>query len=222
MPRINLLPWRAELRQQRKKEFFVALLGAAIIGAAVVYGSKLMVDGWISNQMSRNDILKKEIADLDKQIEEIKGLENQRERLIARMKVIGELQRSRPEVVHLFDELVKAIPEGVHLTEIKQNGSRIELQGMAQSSTRVSTLMRNIDASDWLSDPGLDVVQTVASGPEHQSQFKLFAQQVATSTEDDAKGGDSKSGNAKPNAARPSAPNAANVANAKPNRGGAK
>ena len=105
-----------------------------------------------------------EIAELDKQIEEIKGLENQRERLIARMKVIGELQRSRPEVVHLFDEIVKAVPEGVHLTEVKQTGNRIELQGMAQSSTRVSTLMRNIDWSDWLSDPGLDVVQTVAGG----------------------------------------------------------
>ena len=95
-----------------------------------------------------------EIAELDKQIEEIKGLENQRERLVARMKVIGELQRSRPEVVHLFDEIVKAVPEGVHLTEVKQTGNRIELQGMAQSSTRVSTLMRNIDSSDWLSRSG--------------------------------------------------------------------
>jgi type IV pilus assembly protein PilN len=222
MPRINLLPWRAELRQQRKKEFFVALLGAAIVAGAVVYGSKLTVDGWITNQMSRNDILKKEIAELDKQIEEIKGLENQRERLIARMKVIGELQRARPEVVHLFDELVKAVPEGVHLTEVKQTGNKIEMQGMAQSSTRVSTLMRNIDASDWLADPGLDVVQTVTSGPEHQSQFKLFAQQVATTTEDDAKSADGKPGNAKPNLAKPAGPNTANVANAKPNRGVAK
>src|SRR5215471_18681119 len=188
MPRINLLPWRAELRQQRKKEFLVALLGAAIGGAVIVYGSSLTMGGWISNQENRNAILKNEIAQLDKQIEEIKGLESQRERLRARVKVIGELQRSRPEVVHLFDEIVKAVPEGIHLTEVKQTGNRIELQGLAQSSTRVSTLMRNIDASDWLSDPGLDVVQTVASnGPEHQSQFKLFAQQVATTTEDEPK-----------------------------------
>jgi len=214
MPRINLLPWRAELRQQRKKEFFVALMGAAIVGAGLVYVAKLTVEGWIGNQRNRNTILQTEIAALDKQIEEIKGLENQRERLIARMKVIGELQRARPEVVHLFDEFVKAVPEGVHFTEIKQTGNRVELQGLAQSSTRVSTLMRNIDASDWLSDPGLDVVQTVAQGPEHQSQFKLFAQQVSTATEDDAKPGDAKTANAQPAAAKPG--------NAKPNKGAAK
>ncbi len=218
MPRINLLPWRAELRQQRKKEFFVALAGAAVIGLGLVYLSKLTVEGWISNQRDRNTILQNEIVALDKQIEEIKGLENQRERLIARMKVIGELQRARPEVVHLFDEIVKAIPEGVHLTEVKQTGSRIELQGMAQSSTRVSTLMRNIDASDWLSDPGLDVVQTVpGGGPEHQSQFKVFAQQVATSADDDTKG--DKTGNAKAANAKPAD---AKAGNAKANKGGAK
>jgi|SwirhirootsSR2_FD_contig_61_4284315_length_1201_multi_2_in_0_out_0_1 type IV pilus assembly protein PilN len=197
MPRINLLPWRAEQRQERKKQFFMALGGAAIVAVGIVYLSKLTVEGWITNQSGRNTILTHEIAELDKQIEEIKGLENQRERLIARMKVIGELQRSRPEVVHLFDEIVKAVPEGIHLTEVKQTGNHIELQGMAQSSTRVSTLMRNIDSSDWLSDPGLDVVQTVANGPEHQSQFKLFAQQVATTNDDDPKS-DAKPSNAKP------------------------
>jgi len=185
MPRINLLPWRAELRQQRKKEFLVALLGAAIGGAVIVYGSSLTMGGWISNQENRNSILKNEIALLDKQIEEIKGLESQRERLRARVKVIGELQRSRPEVVHLFDEIVKAVPEGVHLTEVKQTANRIEFQGVAQSSTRVSTLMRNIDASDWLSDPSLDGIQTVASGQDHVSQFKLFAQQVGMGNGED-------------------------------------
>ena len=118
MPRINLLPWRAEQRQERKKQFFMALGLAAVVGIGIVYLSKLMVEGWITNQRSRNTILTTEIAELDKQIEEIKGLENQRERLVARMKVIGELQRSRPEVVHLFDEIVKAVPEGVHLTEV--------------------------------------------------------------------------------------------------------
>jgi type IV pilus assembly protein PilN len=213
MPRINLLPWRAELRQQRKKEFFAALLGAAVVGMGLVYVTKLTVEGWVSNQLNRNTILQNEIAELDKQIEEIKGLENQRERLIARMKVISELQRARPDVVHLFDEIAKAVPEGVHLTEIKQTGNRIELQGLAQSSTRVSTLMRNIDASGFLSDPGLDVVQTVATGPEHQSQFKLFAQEVATTSDDDAKG-DAKTANAPPPAAKPG--------NAKPSKGTAK
>lgn len=184
MPRINLLPWRAELRQKRKKEFLVALLGAVMISAVLVYGSKLTVQGMIRGQNGRNAILRNEIAELDKQIAEITGLENQRERLLARMQVIDQLQRSRPEVVHLFDEIVNAIPEGVHLTEVVQSNNRIELRGSAESSTRVSALMRNIDASAWLSDPGLDVVETSTSkGPGHNSQFKIFAQQVSTDTE---------------------------------------
>jgi type IV pilus assembly protein PilN len=193
MPRINLLPWRAELRQKRKQEFLVALLGAVIVGAVIVYGSKLTMQGWISAQQGRNQILKGEIAALDKQIEEITGLENQRERLLARMRVIDQLQRSRPEVVHLFDELVNAVPEGVHFTEVKQTGTRIELTGDAQSSTRVSTLMRNIDDSEFLAEPGLDVVETRTTGPSRNSEFKLFAQQVSMNGEegadDDATGG---------------------------------
>ena len=178
MPRINLLPWRAELRQKRKKEFLVALMGAVIVGAGLVYVSKLTVQGWTSSQRARNEILKMEITVLDKQIEEIKGLKSQRERLLARMRVIDQLQRSRPEVVHLFDEIVKAIPEGVSLTDIAQAGQRIELRGVAQSSTRVSALMRNIDGSQWMKDPSLDVVETVAAGVDKNSKFKLFAQQI--------------------------------------------
>jgi type IV pilus assembly protein PilN len=179
MPRINLLPWREELRQKRKKEFVTALLGTVIVGFGLVYVSKLTVQGWIRNQEERNQILKTEIADLDKQIAEITGLENQRERLLARMQVIDQLQRSRPEVVHLFDEIVNAMPEGVYLTGVTQNAARIELQGAAQSSTRVSSLMRNIDGSPYLADPGLDRVETVSQGSSRNSQFKLFATQVA-------------------------------------------
>jgi type IV pilus assembly protein PilN len=179
MPRINLLPWRSELRQARKKEFLVALLGAIIVGAGLVYVSKLTVQGWTRAQGGRNEILQTEIVQLDKQIEEINSLENQRERLLARMQVIDQLQRSRPEVVHLFDELVNAIPEGVNLVEVAQQGARIELRGSAQSSTRVSTLMRNIDGSEFLRNPGLDVVETVTTGVDRNSQFKLFAEQVS-------------------------------------------
>jgi type IV pilus assembly protein PilN len=178
MPRINLLPWRTELRQKRKKEFLVALMGAVIVGAALVYLSKLTVQGWTSAQLERNNILKMEITVLDKQIEEIKGLKSQKDRLLARMRVIDQLQRSRPEVVHLFDEVVKAVPEGVNLTDVVQAGQRIELRGVAQSSTRVSALMRNIDGSKWMKDPTLDVVETVAAGLDKNSKFKLFAQQV--------------------------------------------
>jgi type IV pilus assembly protein PilN len=178
MPRINLLPWRAEQRQRRKKEFLVALAGSLVVAAGVVYLSKLTVQGWTSGQQGRNQILRTEIAELDKQIAEITGLESQRERLIARMQVITQLQRSRPEVVHLFDELVTAIPEGVHLTEVAQAGTRIEVRGSAQSSTRVSALMRNIDDSDWLRDVGLEGVDFSTAGSERTAQFKVFAQQV--------------------------------------------
>lgn len=179
MPRINLLPWRAELRQQRKKEFLVALAGALVVAAGVVYLSKLTVEGWTRAQQGRNEILRGEIAQLDKQIEEINDLESQRERLLARMQVITQLQRARPEVVHLFDELVNTIPEGVNFTQVVQQGNRIELSGAAQSSTRVSALMRNIDGSEWLSDPTLGIVETKTSGVDRNSEFRLFAQQVS-------------------------------------------
>jgi type IV pilus assembly protein PilN len=189
MPRINLLPWRTELRQKRKKEFLVALAGTLIVGAGAVYLSKLTVQGWTNAQQGRNEILQGEIATLEKQIEEITGLETQRERLLARMQVITELQRSRPEVVHLFDELVNAMPEGVNLLEVVQQGSRIEMRGSAQSSTRVSALMRNIDESEWLKDPGLDIVEAVTAGIDRNSQFKVFAQQVSMANPDDENAG---------------------------------
>lgn len=178
MPRINLLPWREELRQKRKKDFMLAMLGALLFGGLVVFVSKLTVQGWISNQQTRNEILRAEIAILDQQIAEISGLETQKNRLLARMEIIDQLQRSRPEVVHLFDELVETLPEGVHLTEVRQSGTRIEIKGEAQSSTRVSAFMRNIDGSDWLRDPALDVVETRDAGPGRNSRFTLAAQQV--------------------------------------------
>ena len=183
MPRINLLPWREELRQKRKKDFMMALLGAVLIGGLISYGYKLTVQGWTASQQARNGILRTEIAELDQQIDEILGLENQKERLLARMQIIDRLQRSRPEVVHLFDELVDSLPEGVYLTEVKQNSARIELSGAAQSSTRVSALMRNIDGSEWMREPGLDVVETVDTGASRNAQFTIFAQQVSMTDE---------------------------------------
>lgn len=184
MPRINLLPWRTELRQKRKKDFLVAVFGAVMIGGLIAYATKLTVQGMTSNQNSRNNLLRTEIAELDQQIEEILGLESQKERLLARMDIIDQLQRSRPEIVHVFDEMVTALPEGVHLVEIKQLDTRIEFQGAAQSSTRVSALMRNIDASDWLRDPGLDVVETTDDGPARNASFTIFAQQISVNDDE--------------------------------------
>tara|TARA_B100001971_G_C18020834_1_gene447293 strand:+ start:80 stop:652 length:573 start_codon:yes stop_codon:yes gene_type:complete len=184
MPKINLLPWREELRQKCKKDFLMALGGAVLIAGFITLASKLTVQQWIQNQESRNNVLKAEITELDRQIDEILGLENQKERLLARMGIIEQLQRSRPEVVHLFDELVDALPEGVFLTEITQAAARIEISGTAQSSTRVSALMRNIDSSEWLRDPGLDVVETVEDGAARNAEFTIFAQQVSISDEE--------------------------------------
>ena len=179
MPRINLLPWRAQLREQRKKEFLTAILAAVLCGGALAYGYKLFVQAQISGQNQRNEVLRQEIATLDMQIEEINTLEAQKERLLARMEIIDQLQKSRPGVVHLFDELVNTLPEGTYLTEVRQTSERIEIAGSAQSSTRVAALMRNIDASEWLKDPGLDVVETVDEGVARNAQFKIFAQQIA-------------------------------------------
>ena len=179
MPRINLLPWRAEARQKRKKDFLMALGAAVLVGAFITITGKLTVLQWIQNQEARNDLLKTEITVLDRRIDEILGLENQKERLLARMEIIEQLQRSRPEVVHLFDELVETLPQGVYLNEIIQTASRIEISGTAQSSTRVSALMRNIEDSDWLREPGLDVVETIEDGASRNAQFTIFAQQIS-------------------------------------------
>jgi type IV pilus assembly protein PilN len=177
MPRINLLPWREAERKRKRQEFFLGI-GAAIATAALV----TLIGRWqmsaaIEHQNERNQVITDSIKELDKQIEEIEGLENQKRKLLARMEIIETLQRSRPEIVHIFDEVVKALPEGVYLTYLKQTGTRIELRGIAQSSTRVSAFMRNIDASQWLADPSLQVVQSQGRDPGAGSSFTLFATQ---------------------------------------------
>jgi len=179
MPRVNLLPWREELRKQRQQSFLLATMGAVLLGAILILGTNTFFKSKVANQEDRNRFLEQEIAVLDRQIEEIKTLESVKERTLARMDVIETLQRSRPEVVYLFDELVKTVPEGVHLESVKQTGSRITITGIAQSSTRVSAFMRNIDNSDWLTDPGLDVVQTSGrDGSDRASSFTIFATQT--------------------------------------------
>jgi type IV pilus assembly protein PilN len=177
MPRINLLPWREAERKRKRQEFFLSV-GAAIATAALV----TLVGRWhmsaaIDHQNERNQVITDSIKELDKQIEEIEGLENQKNRLLARMEIIETLQRSRPGIVHIFDEIVKALPEGVYLTYLKQTGTRIEMRGVAQSSTRVSAFMRNIDASQWLAEPSLRIVESKGRDPGAGSSFTLFATQ---------------------------------------------
>jgi type IV pilus assembly protein PilN len=176
MPQINLLPWRQQERAKRQKEFGLAAIGAIIAAAAVTLFTVWGFNWAIERQHERNELLKTEISELDKQITEILGLEAQRARLVARMDIIGRLQRSRPEVVHVFDQLARTLPDGVYLTSVKQTDKKLELKGVAQSSTRVSTLMRNIEASQWLADPQLQVIETAKQGGAG-SDFTLFATQ---------------------------------------------
>jgi len=188
MPSINLLPWRQELRQRRRKEFLFGLAGAAAVAVLLTVLAHLTVSSMIDAQKRRNELLKAEIAELDKAIEQILALEEQKAQMIARMQVIDTLQSSRPEVVKLFDDVVATLPEGVYLTSVKQAGRKIEFNGVAQSSTRVSAFMRNIDASQTLSAPELKVIQT-GGGTQPGAQFTLFAQQRAVAAEDEAGAG---------------------------------
>jgi type IV pilus assembly protein PilN len=184
MPRINLLPWREQERKVRRREFIVAAGAAVFAGILFMGAGKLLYQSWIDAQTEKNNLLKKEIVKLDSQIADIQDLENRKQRLVARMEIIERLQRKRPEIVHLFDELVKTVPEGVYLTQIKENGNKLEIHGVAQSSTRVSTFMRNIDASTWMDNPQLQVVEAAKDSPNGGSSFTLFTDTVGVNLED--------------------------------------
>jgi type IV pilus assembly protein PilN len=184
MPRINLLPHREQKRKERRREFGVYAIGALILGAVVAAGGKFAYSTMIDAQNEKNNRLKKEIVTLDAAIADIQDLENRKQRLVARMEIIDKLQRKRPEIVHQFDELVRTVPDGVYLTSIKQTGNKLELRGVAQSSTRVSTLMRNIDGSVWMDNPQLQVVETAKDSPTGGSNFTVFASTVGVNLED--------------------------------------
>lgn len=184
MPRINLLPWREQQRSERKLAFLVGLGAGALAAVVATVAGYLLFGSLIDAQMQRNDRLRAEIKVLDKQIEEINSLEVQKQKFIARMQIIEKLQRSRPEIVHVFDTLVRTVPDGTYLTAVTQADRRFKIQGVAQSSTRVSAFMRAIDASQWLKNPELEVVESKkesASG----SDFTLFADQISTTTDEE-------------------------------------
>jgi type IV pilus assembly protein PilN len=185
MPRINLLPWREQQRTERKKAFGVGMV-AALVGAAAVAGAGYLVMGaMIDSQDTRNNLLRSEIKVLDRQNEEINSLEARKQQFIARMEIIEKLQRSRPEIVHVFDTFVKTIPDGTYLTSLKQTEQKFEIKGVAQSSTRVSSFMRALSASEWLTEPELDVVENKKGGGAG-SDFTLYARQITTVVDDPA------------------------------------
>jgi type IV pilus assembly protein PilN len=176
MPRINLVPWREAERKRKRQEFGVGAVAALLLAGIIALAVNWQMQAAINGQNDRNQYLKDEIAKLDTQITEILALDQQKQRLLARMQVIEQLERSRPEIVHVFDQLVRTIPDGVHLTSLKQNDRKLQLRGMAQSSTRVASYMRNIDGSEWLADPALDILETKGAD-DAGSEFVLNAGQ---------------------------------------------
>lgn len=180
MAHINLLPWREEQRKQRQKEFGVMAALAAVFAVAVVGLAHVEMVNRIDGQNQRNAYLEKEIQILDTKIARIKELEKTKAGLLARMNVIQQLQGSRPESVHLMDQLVQTLPDGVHLTNITQKGKGLKLVGKAQSNARVSAYMRNIDGSEWMGNPKLNVIKS-QDGKKSQkriSDFTMVAKQT--------------------------------------------
>jgi type IV pilus assembly protein PilN len=182
MPRINLLPWREQQRTERKKSFAVGMIAAFIAALAVTGAGYLFMNALVDAQSSRNQLLGEEIKVLDKKIEEINSLEQQKTQHIARMQIIEKLQRSRSEIVHVFDTFVRIVPDGTYLTSVVQNGQKFKIQGVAQSATRVSSFMKAIEASEWLK-LGEDSLEQVTSQPNNplSSSFSLEAVQVSQS-----------------------------------------
>ncbi len=185
MIRVNLLPWREERRKARRQQFF-ALSGVVAAAAAVIwflgYGA---INGYIAAQDSKNAFLKSEIALLDKDIQEIQRLKEQTDSLLSRKRIIESLQANRTETVHLFNELVREVPDGIYLKSIKQTGDKINLVGYAQSNARVSTLMRNLEASPITEKPDLVEIKAETVNNKRLSQFSLNFKIRRQTSEDD-------------------------------------
>jgi type IV pilus assembly protein PilN len=173
MAKIDLLPWREERRKARAQEFYVVLAAVAFAGLLAVVGVNWHFSQLIADQNKRNQFLQDEIQVLDTKIREIEALERTRERLLSRKQVIEELQETRSQMVHLFDELVTTIPDGVRLTGIRQAGTLLTLEGVAQSNQRVSTYLRELDKSGWLTQPDLRIIEARGTDQLARFQFSL-------------------------------------------------
>jgi type IV pilus assembly protein PilN len=184
MAHINLLPWRDELRKQKQQQFAVVTAGTAILGGLLVLLAHMQMDGLIEHQNNRNQFLDTQIAELDKKIAKIKDLEKTKTALLARMDIIQALQHSRPQSVHLMDQLVYTLPDGVFLDKITQKGDALTLSGIAQSNARVSAYMRNIDTSEWMAQPKLDVIETKEGDRRRTAEFVLRASQATPGNKD--------------------------------------
>lgn len=179
MTRINLLPWRAELRQEQKKQFGMMTLLTCILAAAIVGLIHIQMSSKIDYQLSRNKYITDEITKVNDQIKEISELQKVRRSLIERMEVIQDLQASRPSIVHLFSEIVSTVPNGVYLKTLTQTGGNLMINGEAESNARVSTYMRNLSKSEWLKNPNLTVIEIEDKTVNRVSTFTLTVKQTS-------------------------------------------
>lgn len=182
--RINLLPHRELARAARQRQFISLLLLTLILAGAVVAAGQVVFSGMRSAQQSRNQFLEGEITKLDVQIAEIRKLKEETQALLERKRVVEVLQTNRSEVVHLFDELVRRLPDGVHLKSIKQTGNVIAITGYAQSQARVSTLMRSLDESPWLEQPRVVEIKATTVNNQQSNEFSLSIVQTAQTQEE--------------------------------------
>ncbi len=176
MAHINLLPWREELRQEQTRQFVTLTVLSLALTGALVFMVHVIFNGQIEHQKFRNKMLQDEITTLDAALKQIATLEETKEKLLARMDVIQSLQQRRPQIVHLFDDFVRTVPEGIYLTLIKQEVKQLTIKGVAESNGRVSAYMRNIDASAWMATPKLKVIQT-RKGTIKSNDFTLTTSQ---------------------------------------------
>ncbi|HWY26047.1 MAG TPA: PilN domain-containing protein [Nevskia sp.] len=183
MTKINLLDWRSARRQKRKQQFTMLAGITLLASAAVVLIVYLAMGEAVSHQQERNKILQNEITQLDKQIKEIQELQKTRSDLLARMRVIEQLQQSRSATVHFFDEIINTLPDGVYLTAIRQAGNDVTLDGIAESNGRISAYMKNLDASPWFKDPKLVVIRTSDKNRLRNSEFQLKVTNLTKATD---------------------------------------
>ena len=174
MANINLLPWREWERERKKKEFVIQIVAVLAVAAGLVLGAGQTLDGQIKDQQARNQFITTKIAILDKRIAEIKDLRRQRADLLARMRVIQELQGNRPVIVRVFDEMVQTLAKGVHYERLTMAGSSLEVQGIAESNNRISALMRNLDGSEWFTLPNLKSIKEDPTNSDYGEQASTF------------------------------------------------
>lgn len=201
--RINLLPWREARRKESERQFMSIAVGAVVLTLVIIAYAHIHIAALISSQEGRNQLLNQEIAQLDTKIKEIQSLDTQRSNLLARMNIIQQLQTSRPLTVHLMDELIKNLPEGVYYTNAKMSGSALTLEGIAQSNARVSALMKNLDDSPWLENPVLDVIETNEKDKVRTTRYTLRVTQTQPDQENQSQQNQSAGSASADQAAKP-------------------